>query len=90
MGNNKVYRHKSVKTDANSLLILNLGNDASQIGKHGADEVFCPCGSKKSASCEWATTGLYHVFQDYCYSSSGHALSILSAMKAIDLPVKIL
>ena len=42
MGNNKVYRLTSVKTDANPPLIFNLGNDASQIGKLGADEVFCP------------------------------------------------
>ena len=45
MGNNKVYRQlTSVKTDANSLLIsdFNLGNDASQIGKLGADVIFCP------------------------------------------------
>ena len=51
MENNKVYRRlTSVKTDANSLLIFNLGNDASQIGKLGADEVFClfPCVQKIS------------------------------------------
>ena len=42
MGNNKVYRSTSVKTDANSLLIFNLGIDASQIGKLGADDTFCP------------------------------------------------
>ena len=35
------------------------------------------CMFKKSASCEWATIGLYHVFQNY-----------FSAMKAIDLPVE--
>ena len=29
-------------------------------------------GPKKSALCEWATTGLYHVFRNYCHSSSGH------------------
>ena len=73
MGNNKVYRRlTSVKTDAD-FLIFNLGNDASQIGKLGADDIFCPsCVSQKSTSCEWATTGLYHVFQNHCYSSSGH------------------
>ena len=41
MRNNKVYRLTSVKTEANSL-IFDLGNDASQIGKLGADDVFCP------------------------------------------------
>ena len=41
MGNNKVYRLTSVKTDANSL-IFNLGNDASQIGKLEPDDTFCP------------------------------------------------
>ena len=30
------------------------------------------CVSKKLAPCDWATTGLYYVFQNYCYSSSGH------------------
>ena len=64
MGNNKVYRRTSVKTDANTLLIVNLGNDTSQIGKLGADDILCPflCVQKKLALCEWATTGLYHVF----------------------------
>ena len=40
MGNNKVYRLTGVKTEANSL-IFDLGNDASQIGKLGADDIFC-------------------------------------------------
>ena len=43
---NRVYRLTSVKTDANSLLILNLGNDASQIGKLGAGFLSLPVGPK--------------------------------------------
>ena len=95
MGNNKVYRRlTSIKTDANSLLIFNLGNDASQIGKLEADDILCPflCVQKNQPPCvngqrQGCTTSfktIVTVLVAMC------ALLILSAMKAIDLPVEIL
>ena len=93
MGNNKVYRLTSVKTDANSLLIFNLGNDASQIGKIGADDIFCsflcveknqPCVNGQRQGCTTSFKTIVTVLVAMC------ALLILSAMKAIDLPVEVL
>ena len=93
MGNNKVYRLTSVKTDANSL-IFNLGNDASQIGKLGAaDDIFCsflcvqknqPCVNGQRQGCTTFFKTIVTVLVAMC------ALLILSAMKVIDLPVEIL
>ena len=56
-----------------SLLIFNLGNDASQIGKLGADNKFCPflCVQKNQPCVNGQRQVLYHVFKN-CYSSSGH------------------
>ena len=63
------YRLTSVKTDANS---SNFGIIPANSEKLGAEDrscfFLCP---KKSALYEWATTRLYHVFQNYCYSASG-------------------
>ena len=37
-----IYWLTSVKTDANSRLIINVGNDPSKVGKLGADGNICP------------------------------------------------
>ena len=93
MGNNKVYQLTSVKTDANSLLIFNLGNDASQIGKLGADDIFCsflcvqknqPCVNGQRQGCTTFFKTTVTVLVAMC------ALLIFSAMKAMDLSVEIL
>ena len=47
---------------------------------------FGPSWVKKSALCgEWATTGLYSFFQNYCYSSSG----LVRAVDTISNRIKI-
>ena len=92
MGNNNVYRPTSVKTDANSLLIFNLGNDTGQIGNlepmtfsvPSCVQKNQPCVNGQRQGCTTFFETIVTVLVAMC------ALLILSAMKAIDLPVEIL
>ena len=91
MGNNKVYQLTSVETDANSLLIFNLGNDTTQIGKLGADDIFCPflCVQKNQPCVNGRRQGCTTFFKTIAtVLVAMSALSILFAMKPIDLSVE--
>ena len=92
MGNNKVYRLTSVKTDANSLIIFNLGN-ASQIGKLGADDIFCSflCVQKNQPYVNGQRQGCTTFFKTIVTVLVAMcALLILFAMQVIDLSVDVI
>ena len=86
MGNNKVYRQlTSVKTDAN-FLIFNLGNDASRcrflsLPVRPKNQ---PLVNGQQQGCTTFFKTIVTVLVAMC------ALSILSAIKAIDISVEIL
>lgn len=70
MGNNEIGLQVSRQTPT-LFLSLTLAMIAANSENLEPMRFLAPCCVKKLDLCEWATIGLYHVLQNYCYSSSG-------------------